>query len=150
MMRMRAKTWSVKSLESEKSMKNTLARLCCSGGAFPPIRLLKSDEHNKLLQGSDNKFFIMMHTSSRVQMRVMRQKLWEEFPRSGITGMMLRMNESYFILQAAMITDEKVPPENIKYLLDTAFSAELIHPNNLYDLRMSPVGVFAQSRKRSR
>lgn len=103
---------------------------------------LKSDGHIKRVKAKNNKFFVMLHTKEKVSMRMFKQLMWEAFPGCGIAGMVLRMNPAYFILQAVVITAHHVPEENIRFSLATELGSRVVDQRSMYDIRMTPVGVY--------
>lgn len=105
-------------------------------------RELKSEGHIKRVKAKNNKFFVMLHTRDKVSMRAFKQLVWEAFPGCGTAGMVLRMNPAYFILQAVIITARHVPEENIRFALATSLGPRVVDQRSMYDIRMTPVGVY--------
>ena len=113
-----------------------LTRLFCCNPIVPP----QSRGHLDRVMRRGNKYFVRIHTTGKLSLRMIKQTLWSEFPVCGVTGTILCTSPTRYIIQMLIVLGHYHSKEDVVEAIQREFAPHLID-NEVSDGRLSSIAI---------
>ena len=100
---------------------------------------MSSRDHLNRVIRRGNKYFVRIHTTGNVSLRMIKQAMWQHFPICGITGTILCTSPSHYIIQMLVIIDNH-SPDDIKAVILSAFAPHLVN-NEVHNGQLTSIAM---------